>query len=271
VTRIDLPVPAFRDAEVTPDFPREWLEFTDPADPEHVVRADLTWLLSRWGCLFGDGCHGIVPGGAPHGCCTHGAFFTDDDDLRRVADWVERLTVDDWERHRPGGPDAWTEVDVSGQAGDEPQRRTARADGACVFHNRAGFAGGMGCALHALALREGKHPLESKPDVCWQLPIRREQEWVTRPDETTVLVDTLTEFDRRSWGPGGHDLHWWCTSAPEAHTAAEPLYRSYAAELTALVGEPAYAYLAAACASRDAAGFLTPHPATVEASRAQGF
>lgn len=33
--------------EVAPDFPREWVEFTDPDDAEHVVRADLTWLLSR--------------------------------------------------------------------------------------------------------------------------------------------------------------------------------------------------------------------------------
>ena len=66
------------------DFPREWIEFTDPADAEHLVRADLTWLLSRWTCIFGQGCHGIIDGRAADGCCSHGAFFTDADDEKRV-------------------------------------------------------------------------------------------------------------------------------------------------------------------------------------------
>ncbi len=71
----------------------------------------------------------------------------------------------------------------------------------------------QGCALHAYALRVGRHPLETKPDVCWQLPVRRTFRWVNRPDETRYLEVTIAEYDRRGWGPGGHDLHWWCTSA----------------------------------------------------------
>ncbi len=97
--------------------------------------------------------------------------------------------------------------------------------------------------------------------MCWQLPVRREQDWVDRPDGSRVLVSTVTEFDRRSWGEGGHDLHWWCTSSPEAHGAGEPLYRSYGPELTALLGEPAYAELARLCTARLAAGLIAPHPA----------
>jgi hypothetical protein len=85
-----------------------------------------------------------------------------------------------------------------------------------------------------------------------------------------VLVDTLGEFDRRGWGEGGHDLHWWCTSAPEAHVSTEPLYRTYAPELIALIGESAYAELARLCEARAARGLIAPHPATVEASRAAG-
>ena len=42
-----------RDLEVDLDFPREWVEFFDPDDPKHLIRADLTWLLSRWTCVFG--------------------------------------------------------------------------------------------------------------------------------------------------------------------------------------------------------------------------
>ena len=73
-----------RSREVDLDFPREWIEFTDPADPKHLIRADLTWLLSRWTCIFGTGCHGIIAGRADDGCCSHGAFFTDADDEKRV-------------------------------------------------------------------------------------------------------------------------------------------------------------------------------------------
>jgi len=74
-------------------------------------------------------------------------------------------------------------------------------------------------------------------------------------------VSTVTEFDRRSWGEGGRDLHWWCTSSPEAHGAGEPLYLSYGPELTALLGEPAYTQLARLCAARLSTGLIAPHPA----------
>jgi hypothetical protein len=106
------------------------------------------------------------------------------------------------------------------------------------------------------------HPLEYKPDVCWQLPVRREQDWVKRPDGTKVLVSTVTEFDRRGWGAGGHDLDWWCTSSPEAHVGQEPMYLSYAPELTALIGKAAYDQLAELCAARVRRGQVAPHPAT---------
>ena len=138
-----------------------------------------------------------------------------------------------------------------------------------MFLNRPGFEGGEGCALHALALRTGLHPLDTKPEVCWQLPVRREQEWVTRPDDTQILVSTVTEFDRRGWGEGGHDLYWYCTSAPEAHVGTEPLYLSYGPELAALIGQPAYAELARLCEQRLAQGLLAPHPATVRGHRAR--
>lgn len=255
---------AARRRETGLDFTREWIEFADPADPQHIVRADLTWLLSGWTCVFGSACHGIVAGRAQDGCCSHGAFFTDADDEQRIKAAVGKLTPQTWQHHRRGFKN-WTEIDTID--GTKPARRTATRseDGPCVFLNDADFAGGGGCALHAQALRDGVHPLHYKPDVCWQLPVRREQDWTERPDGTKVLVSTLTEFDRRGWGPGGHELDWWCTSSPDAHVAREPLYVTYAEELTALVGEQAYGELARLCAARLAQGQLAPHPATVAA------
>ena len=255
--------PSPRSREVPLDFPREYVEFVDPDNPEHVVRADLTWLLSRWSCIFGKGCHGIIAGHRDEGCCSHGAFFTDADDEKRVRAAVKRLTPETWQHFRRGFAN-YTEMDSID--GENPARRTATRPGAgCVFQNDPDFPGGGGCALHAQALRDGKHPLEYKPDVCWQLPIRREQDWKKRPDGTDYLLSEIGEFDRRGWGEGGHDLHWWCTSSPEAHTGTEPMYVSYAPELVALIGQKAYDVLADICSRRSEMGLVAPHPATVAA------
>jgi hypothetical protein len=255
-----------RSREVSLDFPREFVEFYDPDNDAHLIRADLTWLLSRWTCIFGRGCHGIIAGKANEGCCSHGAFFTDADDEKRVRAAVKRLTPQTWQHYAKGFKN-YTEMDTID--GDAPARRTATRPGAgCIFQNDADFPGGGGCALHGQALRDGVHPLAYKPDVCWQLPVRRAQDWTKRPDGTKILLSVITEFDRRGWGEGGHDLHWWCTSSPEAHTGTEPMYVSYAPELIALIGDAAYAQLAKLCAARESTGQIAPHPASSSAAAA---
>jgi hypothetical protein len=98
--------------------------------------------------------------------------------------------------------------------------------------------------------------------------VRREQDWVERPDGTRILLSTVGEFDRRGWGEGGHDLHWWCTSSPEAHVGGEALYVSYRPELVALIGQPAYDELARVCADRLRLGLVAMHPATAAAAEA---
>ncbi|MCK8677818.1 hypothetical protein [Streptomyces lichenis] len=240
------------------DFARAWVEFPDPADEEQVFRCDLTWLTSRWNCVFGSGCQGIQAGRASDGCCTLGAHFSDEDDERRVAGHVARLTPEMWQFHEEGtAGGGWTQLDEDGE------RQTRRWEGSCIFQNRPGFAAGAGCALHILALREGKEPLETKPDVCWQLPVRRTYDWIDRPDDTRVLQVSIGEYDRRGWGPGGHDLHWWCTSATSAHGAGEPVYVSYRPELTELMGKEAYDVLVELCEARLSSQLplVAPHPA----------
>jgi hypothetical protein len=266
-TRTAIAEPRVR--EVGLDFTREWVQFVDPADSDHVVRADLTWLCSRWTCIFGRGCHGILAGRPTDGCCSHGAFFSDKADEKRVRRFAAELTDDDWQlRAKAVKKDGKLDIVEIDNVGDEKDRRRTRTyDGACIFLNRPGAEQGEGCALHGLALRTGRHPLETKPEVCWQLPIRREQEWVTRPDQTKVLVSSVTEFDRRGWGEGGHDLHWWCTSSPEAHVGNEPLYVSYGPELTELIGPAAYAELARLCERRLSQGLVAVHPATTAAQK----
>lgn len=255
-------------AETPLDFPREWIEFQDPADSDHWIRADLTWLCSRWTCIFGRGCHGTVTGQASTGCCNHGAYFSDIDDETRVRGFAAELTRDDWQHYDKGRRKAGLRVSEKVAGDDDKRRKTRVLDGACIFANRADHPGGIGCALHQLALRTGINPLETKPEVCWQLPVRREQEWVDRTDGTRILRSTLAEFDRRGWGEGGHDLDWYCTSSPEAHIGGEPMYESYGPELIALIGDPAYAELSRVCRDRLRLGLVAVHPATAAADKA---
>lgn len=249
--------------EVELTFPRAWVEFADPDDADQVFRCDLTWLTSRYRCIFGEGCRGIYETSPDTGCCTLGAHFSDTADQRRVAGFVAQLDESLWQlkpgRRRIRRQD-WVETDEEGQ----PKTRTVEVDGqaACIFHNRTDFALGAGCALHALALRQGRNPLETKPDVCWQLPIRRSFRTVERPDATAYTEVTIAEYDRRGWGPGGHDLDWYCSGNTEAHVGTEPLYLSSAAELVALMGQAAYDVLAAQCAQHLSSRVpVAPHPA----------
>ena len=225
------------------DFPRAFVEFRDPADEAQVFRCDLTWLTSRWTCIFGRGCQGIYAGRPDDGCCTHGAHFADKDDEKRTRRFMKQLTPQTWQFHDEGTrlKNAWIETD------DDGDRKTAVHDGACIFLNRPGFPGGEGCALHGLALRTGLQPLETKPDVCWQLPLRRTFREVELTDGTEYTEVTIGEYDRRGWGPGGHDFHWYCSGNTEAHTAAEPLYVTSRPELVELMGQQAYDELVTHC------------------------
>ena len=243
--------------EVSVGFPRAWAELTDPADPDQVFRCDLTWLTSRWTCIFGRGCPGIYADRPDDGCCTLGAHFADDEDEARVAEAVSWLTAEQWQLRDVGLRDGWAQLeDAAEDAADdaealpeatEPSRKTRVHDGACVFLNRPGFAGGTGCALHKLALDTGVPITETKPDVCWQLPQRRQYRTVTRTDETTYLEVSIGEYGREGWGPGGHDLDWYCSSNTEAHVGTEPVYRTNAVELRTLMGDQAYAVLVGLC------------------------
>ena len=247
--------------EVDLGFPRSWVEFPNPDDPSEVFRCDLTWLTSRWTCIFGNGCPGIYATSPEAGCCTLGAHFADEEDHATVATFVDRLAPERWERHDDGTAHGWTERDEDGEL------KTRAVDGACIFHNSRDFPGGYGCALHGLALEEGVEPLTLKPDVCWQLPLRRQFRDVERGDGTSYSEVQIGEYVRAGWGPGGHDLDWYCSSNTEAHVGEEPVYVSNRAELVALMGEAGYAELERQCEDHLAAGAPNVHPATAAARR----
>lgn len=253
--------------EVMIGFPRAYAEFTNPDDETEVYRLDLTWLTSRWECIFGQGCPGIFADRPDDGCCTFGAHFSGPEDEERVKEAVSQLTPETWEYYADGKQNGWVELedDDTVTPGEEPDRKTRVVDGACIFHNRPGFEGGYGCALHHLADRQGRDFLETKPDVCWQLPIRRQFREVTRTDGTEYTEVSIGEYSRDGWGAGGHEFDWYCTANTEAHTAPEPVYLNNQAELVALMGEASYELLKQYCEEFENRGSnLLQHPADPE-------
>src|SRR4051812_39453602 len=113
---------------------RHWLEFPDPQgdpqDPETIYRVDLTWLTSRWTCIFGVGCPGIYADRPDDGCCTLGAHYSDEDDRARIERSARDLTDALWQYSKAGRRDGVSELDADGEA------KTRVVDGACIFLNR---------------------------------------------------------------------------------------------------------------------------------------
>ena len=238
---------------------REWATFPDPDDADRRWLVDVTFLTSPWRCLFGCGCQGVLTAAAPEmqqGCCSYGAHFNSEEDRDRVLAVVGDLRTDEWQHARAGLR--------RGVTARLPQGgwRTRLVDGACVFLNRPGAPAGSGCALHSFALRTGESHVRTKPDVCWQLPLRRTFRDVELPDGETYLEVSIGEYDRRGWGPGGHDLDWYCSGNPEAHVGREPVFRSNAGELRELMGPEAYDELVVRCeAHLRSRSALALHPA----------
>ncbi|MGA2036835.1 MAG: hypothetical protein ABSH04_04540 [Acidimicrobiales bacterium] len=229
----------WRDA---PKGAHEWVSFPDP-DYERTWLFDVTFLESRWTCIYGHGCQGVLTGPAPElvqGCCSYGAHLTGAKDARRVQAAAATLTPEQWQfydRARPRGTKKPTVI-ARKRSGDLTTRLVRDA---CIFLNRPGFPGGAGCALHRAALERGIPHLELKPDVCWQLPLRRDDE----VDEGGHVTSVIRQWDRRDWDKGGDEFHWWCTESPDAFVGKSPVYEGLEDELVAMVGKKIYKRLVA--------------------------
>jgi hypothetical protein len=230
----------------------EWVSFEDPKE-ERTWVFDVTFLLSNWECIYGRGCQGVLTGPTPElvqGCCSYGAHFTDKKDVRRVEAASQTLTKKQWQFYKQGHQRGVVKTTKTGEV------VSRLVENACIFLNRPGFPGGPGCALHRAALERGERPLDLKPEVCWQLPLRRDD--ATRDDGH--VVSTIAQWNRHHWGAGGLEFHWWCTEAPEAFGGAEPVYRYMAEELAEMVGRRVYADLVAYLERRSGTVTALPHP-----------
>lgn len=207
--------------------PSEPTETVEIVDGETVWRFDTEFLTSDWTCIWGRGCQGILTEPSEHlqqGCCSIGVHLGDADEARLVAANTALLEPALFQHH--------AEAAEGGVFSDDTHTNTRVVEGACIFLNRPGFAGGAGCALHLAAVEADESPLDWKPQTCWQLPVKID--WTPRPDGTELAE--VRRWSRADWGDEGADMAWWCTEQPEAHVGDQPVIDSLAEELDELVG-----------------------------------
>lgn len=217
-----------------PDLERdvEAEEVIDAGDT--VWRFDRAFLTSNWTCIWGRGCLGILDEPAEHlgqGCCSVGAEFGDEDEARMIGALAATLAPEGFERH--------AEATDGGIFTDATRSATRVVDGACIFLNRPGFSGGAGCALHLEALAVGESPVEWKPSVCWQLPIK--VDWEARDDGREVA--SMRRWERPDWGAEGATMAWCCTEGDRAYVGHRPVVESLGEEIEAIVGSTVYVEL----------------------------
>jgi len=203
-------------------------------DGDTTWRFDRSFLTSRWTCIWGRGCLGILPEAAEslgQRCCSIGADLDGEDEARLISALAATLDPERFEHHASAAS--------GGVFGNEERNTTRVVDGACIFLNRPGFRGGAGCALHLAAIDAGESPLEWKPSVCWQLPIRVDWE----PGEGETEVATVRRWTRDDWGEHGKTMAWCCTEGERAYVGDRPVVESLADELEEIVGTAVYVEL----------------------------
>lgn len=229
----------------------EWADFEHPDG--YIVRVNISFMMSTWSCIFGNGCPGCMKGNEATTCCAFGFSF-EKDELPELKEKVAALEPEDWEyaRHHRAHKLWWRKREDAGynsatitetdqwrtpEETDEPTR--------CIFFNTGPEPG---CAFHQHALRTGKRPIEAKPSTCWSAPLEL--------DDSTEGVFVIDVMTNKTWGQGEWEpLDWWCTESPEAyHASTRPVWVAMADELVAHVGQEVYDDLAAYCYMRQPKG-----------------
>jgi hypothetical protein len=186
-----------------------------------AIMVDIDFLLSGYGCIWGNGCKGIHnDGDGLTGCCSLGVEVQSNE-VSKLKDLVSQLTSENWENHGK----KWLRWKRYGKKFH--RNTTLRPDKkGCVFSNSKDFSGGAGCALHIAALERGESYIGTKPEVCWAIPLR-----LTFTDDPDAFW--LTGHNRNDWGGEVDFPKWWCVSddSPEPWAHDSPFYHRYHEEL----------------------------------------
>jgi hypothetical protein len=212
----------------------------DPDDHLEITTEETDWrfdrgfLGSNWTCIWGAGCLGILDEPAEdlgQGCCSVGAEFGDEQEAMLISAMAAMLD--------PARFQFAAEAADGGIFSDDRRVNTRVVDGACIFLNRPGFIGGPGCALHLAAIDAQEPPIDWKPSVCWQLPIRVDWEPLDDGRERA----TVRRWTRTDWGEEGRTMAWCCTEGDRAYIGDRRVVDSLADELTGIMGSEVFVEL----------------------------
>ena len=79
---------------------REWVTIPIPGKERKQWQIDVTFLMSSWRCIFGQGCQGVLTEPAPEliqGCCSYGAHESEKKVKEKVEKLAKRLGDDEWQ------------------------------------------------------------------------------------------------------------------------------------------------------------------------------
>lgn len=204
-------------------YPRQWVELPNysadgtVSDDDPMYRVDLTFMMSTYRCTWGRGCLGTGP--SKHGCCDNPAWM-DEEDVKRVDPFAARIGVSNW----------YTKV-------GNDKYRTRVKGGKCIM------LGPDGCKLHKEAVDRGEDYRDSKPSICWQVPI-----WTETSDDGEHFI--ISNWEDSDWW-GQND--WLCTADPANYAfdfANEPIpyvWQTFEPELRRIMGDKSYEMLASVC------------------------
>ena len=209
-------------------------EIEEIRDGETIWRFDRAFLDSRWTCIWGRGCKGIENEPAEElglGCCSIGAEFGDEDEARMIDALAATLSPERFQQH--------SKAREGGIFRDGSRDHTRVVDGACIFLNRPGFAGGAGCALHlaAVRLRRADDRVEA---VCLLAATHQGRLADGRGRRRDRDV---RRWARHDWGEEGATMAWCCTEGSLAYVGDSPVVESLGTELEAIVGTRVYVEL----------------------------
>jgi hypothetical protein len=223
----------------------------------------LDFLISNYQCIWNEGCKGCQDPG-PYGCCYGGADFggNDGEKLRVSTEQLVSEHPELWHRANHYAGRFFRSLRKPGPLGIAGARmnwnwkilfnrdkswegyRTKVYDGRCEFFNPEDHEH-HGCALHALALKTGKHHTETKAQACWVLPftatyhfegdwehvavtVVKSHHWIAGQDED---VEPPVDTDHPNW---------WCIEDEAAYIGKTSVLVSMQDELIELIGEELY-------------------------------
>ena len=166
------------------------------------------------------------------GCCSYGAHFVDEDDEANMLAYAERLTAGAVAVPRRRAAQGRAHQAQQGRRDqDPPRRRCLHLPQPPRLRRRHRLR------ARTAALEAGERPLDWKPEVCWQLPLRLEDH--TDDDGPRHLHPARVEAPRlgrrrRTSSTGG------APTTPDAFVDRQPVYETMRDEIVEMVGQEAY-------------------------------